>query len=79
MDLEKLVTLKSRDSKSADKAKSVSERLSLFEAVRRWIQDEGLSSLVIDDGGTLLTDSEILQITNSQNYRDMVLAFDDRR
>ena len=80
MDLQKQVTLISRDLNGSPEAKpSVNTQLSLFEAVRRWAEDEGSSSLTIDDAGKPLTRTDILEITKSQIYKDMVLAFDDRR
>ena len=80
MDLQKQVTLRSSNRDASTGAKPmVDERLSLFEAVRRLAEDEGLSLLVIEDGGKPLTAEDILEITKSQVYRDLVLAFDDRR
>lgn len=78
VDLQKLVTLKSND-QGASPAKALNERLTLFEAVRRLTEDEGLSSWVINDDGKTLSGADILHITNSQEYRDLMLAFDDRR
>jgi hypothetical protein len=43
-------------------------------------QDEGVSSfLEIDNDGNLLSSADILKIAGTQSYRDLMLAYDDRR
>jgi hypothetical protein len=54
-------------------------QLSLFEAVRRWIDDEGMGGFDIELDGALLTLEQIQQIAHSEDYKARLLAFDERR
>ena len=55
-----------------------SEQMSLFEAVRRWTDDEGVP-FDIAVAGNRLTREQIEAIAHSQPYQDLLLAFDERR
>jgi hypothetical protein len=55
-----------------------SEELSLFEAVRRWMDDEG-NPFDIKVDGSQLTAEKIHEIALSEPYKELLLAFDERR
>ena len=52
---------------------------SLFEAVRRWNNSEGLDAFDIELDGSRLTNQQIEEISHSETYKDRLLAFDERR
>jgi len=52
--------------------------LSLFEAVRRWTDDEGVPFDILDEGNQL-TEEQIQEIAHSEAYKAELLAFDERR
>jgi hypothetical protein len=54
------------------------KKLSLFEAVRIWLDDEGVPFDIVDDGNRL-TEEEIKEISHSEAYKGELLAFDERR
>jgi hypothetical protein len=54
------------------------QELSLFEAVRRWTDDEG-NPFEIDVDGNRLTVEQIQEIAHSEPYKELLLAFDERR
>lgn len=75
MDLEKQVTLTSTNKRGE---RGVTIQVSLFEAVRRWTDDDGVV-LMIHDGATRLSSAEIQQIAHSEAYKERLLAYDERR
>jgi hypothetical protein len=52
---------------------------SIFEAVRRWTDDEGMGTIDIEVDGRRLTPDEIQEIAHSEDYKARLLAFDERR
>jgi hypothetical protein len=54
------------------------KKLSLFEAVRIWIDDEGDPFDIVDEGNRL-TEEKIREIAHSEAYKEQLLAFDERR
>jgi hypothetical protein len=54
-------------------------QVSLFEAVRRWNNNEGLDAFDIELDGSPLTNQQIQEISHSETYKDRLLAFDERR
>lgn len=80
MDLEKNVNiLPSARSASAVDRIQMSTQLSLFEAVRRWTNDEGVGTFDIEVDGNRLTHEQIQEIAHSEDYKSRLLAFDERR
>jgi hypothetical protein len=53
--------------------------LALFEAIRRWIDGEGMGGFDIELDGARLTLEQIQQIAHSEDYKARLLAFDERR
>jgi hypothetical protein len=80
MDLNMQVNLlpTARPASAADPAREA-EQLSLFEAVRRWIEGEGMGGFDIELDGAPLTLEQIQQIAHSEEYKTRLLAFDERR
>jgi hypothetical protein len=54
------------------------KQLSLFEAVRNWLDDEGVPFDIVDEGNRL-TAEKIQEIAHSEEYKEQLLAFDERR
>jgi hypothetical protein len=54
------------------------QELSLFEAVRKWTNDEG-NPFDIKVDGNRLTIEQIQEIAHSEPYKELLLAFDERR
>ena len=54
------------------------KELSLFEAVRVWIDDERTPFDIMDEGKRL-TEEKIQEIAHSEAYKGELLAFDERR
>ena len=74
MDLEKQIIL----TLTASGRPTAITEVSLFEAVRRWTDDDGVS-LTIDDEAGRLSDAEIQRIAHSEAYKKRLLAYDERR
>lgn len=53
-------------------------QLSLFEAVRTWMDNEAVRFDIIDQGEPL-TEEKIYEIVHSEAYKEQLLAFDIRR
>lgn len=53
-------------------------QLPLFEAVRRWIDNEAVRFDIVDEGETL-TEEKIREIVHSEAYKEQLLVFDVRR
>lgn len=76
MDLDRNVRLVSTASnKSLDGENS----LALFDAVRRWTDDEGAGDYAIESEGKRLTPTQIQEVAHSQEYIDRLMAFEERR
>lgn len=73
MDLEKQATIIPSDN-SADPPREVS----LFDAVRKWTDAEGVDAYYIELDGKRLTAEQIQKIAHSEAYIDKLLAFNER-
>ena len=80
MDLQKQVTTSPIGKRISSPGNHSDKRnkLSLFEAVRMWTDDEGIPFDVVD-AGNRLTKAQIQEIAHSEAYKAMLLAFDERR
>ena len=80
MDLQKQVTIspRARDGSSSGARIDWPMQLSLFEGVRRWMDDERVP-FDIEDDGNRLTKEQIQEIAHSEAYKAALLAFDERR
>ena len=74
MDLDELVTIFPRPRHP----QWHEEKLSLFEAVRRWADSED-QPFEIQLNDTVLTDKQVHQILGSKPDLNMLLAFEERR
>jgi hypothetical protein len=54
------------------------QEMSLFKAIRRWTNDEGVP-FDIEVDGNRLTREQIQEIAHSEPYKELLLAFDERR
>jgi hypothetical protein len=52
--------------------------VSLFDAVRKWTDTEGVDAYYIELDGKRLTPEEIQAIAHSETYKDRLLAFNER-
>jgi hypothetical protein len=52
--------------------------VSLFDAVRKWTDAEGVNAFYIEIDGTRLTSEQIQAIAHSEAYKDRLLAFNER-
>ena len=73
MDLEKQATI-IPPSNSVDQPTEVS----LFDAVRKWTDAEGVDAYYVELDGERLTPEEIQAIAHSEPYKDRLLAFNER-
>ena len=78
MDMEKEVSLVGRANEASAAGDKSANQMSLFDAVRRWTDDEGVS-FDIKDGDRRLTTEDIQEIAHSEAYIARLLAFDERR
>ena len=76
MDLDKNVRLVSA---ASDKSLEGQTLLTLFDAVRRWTDDEGAGDYAIELEGQRLTATQIQEVAHSQEYIDRLMAFEERR
>jgi hypothetical protein len=53
-------------------------QISLFDAVRRWTDAEGIDAFDIELDGKRLTPEQIQEIAHSEDYKDRLLAFNER-
>ncbi len=51
---------------------------SLFDAVRKWTDTEGVDGFEIELAGNRLTPEQIQEIAHSEAYKDRLLAFNER-
>jgi hypothetical protein len=73
MDIEKQATI-IPSTNSADRPAEVS----LFDAVRKWTDAEGVDAYYIELDGKRLTPEQIQTIARSDAYVDKLLAFNER-
>src|SRR5580700_3916373 len=76
MDLERKVKIlpTPRPTSSADAIQEPTQ-VSIFEAVRRWTDDEGMGTFDIELDGRNLTPEQIQEIAHSEDYKARLLAF----
>ena len=78
MDLEKqtriLLATTGLSANSVDQTTEVS----LFDAVRKWTDTEGVDAFHIELDGNRLTSEQIQAIAHSEAYKDRLLAFNER-
>lgn len=79
MDLEKQTTI-FRSSEATSSSNSVDKptRVSLFDAVRKWTDAEGVDAFEIELDGKRLTSEQIQEIAHSEAYKARLLAFNER-
>jgi hypothetical protein len=77
MDLEKQATiLPSAKTTSSSNSIDKPAQVSLFDAVRKWTDAEGVDDIELD--GNCLTPEQIQEIAHSEPYKDRLLAFNER-
>lgn len=59
-------------------SKATPLRVSLFDAVRKWTDAEGIDAFDIELDGKRLTTEQIQEIAHSEVYKDRLLAFNER-
>jgi hypothetical protein len=74
MDLEKQTRIIPASTNSGDQSADVS----LFDAVRKWTDAEGVDAFYIESDGKRLTPEQIQAIAHSEAYKDRLLAFNER-
>jgi hypothetical protein len=74
MDLEQQIVILPKSTNAAGQPTEVS----LFDAVRKWTDAEGIDAFEIELNGTRLTSEQIQAIAHSEAYKDRLLAFDER-
>jgi hypothetical protein len=78
MDLEKQTRiLLAKTGLSANSVDQTTE-VSLFDAVRKWTDTEGVDTFHIELDGNRLTPEQIQAIAHSEAYKDRLLAFNER-
>lgn len=79
MDLEKKAKIIS-SAKIASSSSPAGEptMVTLFDAVRKWTDAEGVNVFDIEIDGIRLTSAQIQVIAHSEAYKDRLLAFDER-
>jgi hypothetical protein len=67
-------------SKATASSGSVDEpvQVSLFDAVRKWTDAEGVDAFEIELDGKRLSPAQIQAIAHSEAYKDRLLAFNER-
>ena len=67
-------------SSKATSSGSVDEpvQVSLFDAVRKWTDAEGVDTFEIELDGKRLSPAQIQAIAHSEAYKDRLLAFNER-
>jgi hypothetical protein len=74
MDLEKQTRIIPASTNSVNQPTEVS----LFDAVRKWTDAEGVGAFYIELDGKRLTPEQIQAIAHSEAYKDRLLAFNER-
>ena len=79
MDLEKKAKIipSAKTASSSDLAGEPT-MVTLFDAVRKWTDAEGVNVFYIEIDGIRLTSEQIQVIAHSQAYQDRLLAFNER-
>ena len=79
MDLGKKATIIS-SAKTASSSNLAGEptMVTLFDAVRKWTDAEGVNVFYIEVDGTRLTSEQIQVIAHAEAYKDRLLAFNER-
>jgi hypothetical protein len=54
-------------------------QVSLFEAIRRWTNEEGSDAFEIEVGGKNLGRGQIEEIAHSDDYTNRLLSYNERR
>src|ERR1017187_3865227 len=79
MDLEKQAKiLPSAKTTSSSNSIDKPAQVSLFDAVRKWTDAEGVDAFDIELDGNCLTPEQIQEIAHSEPYKDRLLAFNER-
>ena len=79
MDLETSTRiLPSAEAASSSNSGDEPTQMSLFDAVRRWTDAEGIDAFEIELDGKRLTAAQIQEIAHSEDYKDRLLAFNER-
>jgi len=79
MDLEKKTKIiSSANTASSSNLAGESTAVTLFDAVRKWTDAEGIDVFHIEIDGTRLTSEQIQVIAHSEAYKDRLLAFNER-
>jgi hypothetical protein len=74
MDLEQGIKILPKSTNAAGQPTEVS----LFDAVRKWTDTEGIDAFEIELNGKRLTSEQIQAIAHSEAYKDRLLAFNER-
>jgi hypothetical protein len=74
MDIEQQIVILPKSTNAAGQPTEVS----LFDAVRKWTDAEGIDAFEIELNGTRLTSEQIQAIAHSEAYKDRLLAFNER-
>jgi hypothetical protein len=77
MDLDKVVKIVPKT--SGYSASESQMQLTMFDAVRRWTDEEGAGAFAIELDGKQMSAGQIEDVAHSQEYVDRLLAFDERR
>ena len=79
MDLEKQAKI-CPSAKTTSSSNSIDKpaQVSLFDAVRKWTDAEGVDAFDIELDGNCLTPEQIQEIAHSEPYQDRLLAFNER-
>ncbi len=78
MDLEKKTRIISANTTSSSNPAGEPTIVTLFDAVRKWTDAEGVNVFSIEIDGTRLTSEQIQAIAHSEAYQDRLLAFNER-
>ncbi len=70
MDLEKQASIVSEDGES--------RQVTLFDAVRKWTDDEGVEGFEVELDGKTLSFEQLQEIAHSDDYQNRLLAFNER-
>lgn len=74
MDLEQQTTIHTKSQNSVGQPSASS----LFDAVRKWTNTEGVDAFEIELDGQRLASEQIQAIAHSEAYKDRLLAFNER-
>ena len=74
MDIEQQATILPKSTSAAEQPTEVT----LFDAVRKWTDTEGVDAFEIELDGKRLTSQQIQAIAHSEAYTDRLLAYNER-